>query len=164
MGIFAGSVIRDSEDYNLNLYAGILPQVAVISFVIVMISIAVHSSIDNLISTSDKVMKLNWEIRSVLECMNRGIIVVDEESLEVQFENPCSAKLLTGKATDKILVTKSGSENEENVSVVESINIESAQTFGVANSERQLLIKSVPIQYMDKACRMVEIIELPKTE
>ena len=100
MIIFAGSVIRDSEDYNLNLYVGILPQVAVISFVIVMISIAVHSSIDNLISTSDKVMKLNWEIRSVLECMNRGIIIINEDNLEVQFENPCSVKLLNGKATE----------------------------------------------------------------
>ena len=71
MGIFAGSVIRDSEDYNLNLYAGILPQVAVISFVIVMISIAVHSSIDNLISTSDKVMKLNWEINTIITIFDK---------------------------------------------------------------------------------------------
>lgn len=125
MIIFAGSVIRDSEDYNLNLYVGILPQVAVISFVIVMISIAVHSSIDNLISTSDKVMKLNWEIRNVLECMNRGIMIINEENLEVQFENPCSAKLLNGKATsDKILVSDSGKGNEENLSILECINIE----------------------------------------
>lgn len=129
-----------------------------------MISIAVHSSIDNLVSTSDKIMRLNLEIRSVLECMNRGIVVVNAESLEVQFENPCSAMLLTGKTTDKVLISGSSSENEEPVSIMECINIEAAQTFRVADSDRQLLIKSVAIQYMDNACRMVEIVELPKTE
>ena len=87
-----------------------------------MISIAVHSSIDNLISTSDKVMKLNWEIRSVLECMNRGIMIINEDNLEVQFENPCSVKLLNGKATDKILV--SDSSCEEKLCILECINTE----------------------------------------
>lgn len=130
-----------------------------------MISIAVHSSIDNLISTSDKVMKLNFEIRSVLDSLNRGIIVVNEENHEVQFENPCYTKLLTGKVSDKILISNSDDcENEEAVSIMECINIEAAQTFRVAGSDRQILIKSVPIHYMDNACRMVEIVELPKTE
>ena len=66
-------------------------------------------------------MNHNLEIRSVIECMNRGIIVVDEQNLEVQFENPCAVRLLSGNVNDKILVS---GEDGEYISIIECCHLE----------------------------------------
>jgi len=51
---------------NLNLLMNILPQVGLVTIVIVIISFSIHEFIDKVVMTAQKVCNANIELRSVL--------------------------------------------------------------------------------------------------
>jgi hypothetical protein len=60
------AVSRDYEMLNLNLLMNILPQVGLVTIVIVIISFSIHEFIDKVVMTAQKVCNANIELRSVL--------------------------------------------------------------------------------------------------